>query len=371
MLKKLYIKNFKCFDELDLEFSYLNYLVGTNSSGKSSVIQALLLLLQNISEKGKSPLNGRYISLGEFKEVANYVNNAKEFILKETSKKQSTLLKFTEKGIEIKNLQETGTTTDFLNEHKFNISNKKIKYIPANRIGYQDLYSRSNDYFNDIGLNAEFIFDYFEKNKNAHINPSLMIDSQYPLLENNVNYWLKKILNTYIRTKPIEKANNVRAEYALSDSDFYVRPKNIGSGISYMVSVLITCLQAEKDDLIIIENPEIHLHPKAQSILNDFFVFVAKAKIQLIIETHSDHLFNGVRKAINRHKKGKNDFNSIDKKSTKIHFFIINNKTFQSEHTEIILNDWGGITNYQKLLFDQFDDDLDELLDGYTHEFDN
>jgi len=49
MLQRLHLKNFKCFDELEIGFSNLNLLVGTNSSGKSSIIQSILLILHNIS----------------------------------------------------------------------------------------------------------------------------------------------------------------------------------------------------------------------------------------------------------------------------------------------------------------------------------
>lgn len=55
------------------------------------------------------------------------------------------------------------------------------------------------------------------------------------------------------------------------------------------------CLGAESDSVIIIENPEIHLHPKAQSKLCEFLYFVSQSGRQLFIETHSDHIFNGLR----------------------------------------------------------------------------
>lgn len=354
MIQKLYIKDLKCFNELEIELSNLNLLVGTNSSGKSSVIQSILLILHNISNNGNSPLNGKVISLGDFKEVANYINNAKEFSVAVEENTNTLKLVFNENKVSISKSHQSLID-------KFNLINKKIKYIPANRIGYENLYLKSYDEFDEIGNNAEFVFNYYENNKDKSINTSLLIDD-IQTLEYNVDYWLKKILNAHIKTRSIEKTDNVRAEYSYNTHDFYVRPKNIGSGISYMVSVLVTCLLANENDLVIIENPEIHLHPKAQSVLSDFFVFVAKAGVQLIIETHSDHIFNGVRKSVNKFSKNKELFNSLNKELAKIHFFIMNDKTLQSEHTEIILNDLGGITNYQKLLFDQFDDDLDEFL---------
>jgi len=354
MLQKLQLKNFKCFDELEISFSNLNLLVGTNSSGKSSIIQSILLILHNISNNGSSPLNGKYVSLGSFKEVANYIKNAKDFSLKISAENEILELLFNENGVSFLNHSE-------LIKSKFDLKSKMIKYIPANRIGYENLYSKSYDEFDEIGTNAQFVIDFFDSNKDKTINPLLLVDT-IQTLDYNVNYWLKKILNTYIKTNSIEKTDNVRAEYSYNSTNYFVRPKNIGSGISYIVSVLISCLFAKSNDLIIIENPEIHLHPKAQSILSEFFVFVAKAGIQLIIETHSDHIFNGFRKSVNKYSKDKTLINSIDRALLKFHFFIMDNDNLQSKHTEINLNDLGGITNYQKLLFDQFDDDLDEFL---------
>ncbi len=363
MLQKLHLKNFKCFDEVEIDFSNLNLLIGTNSSGKSSIIQSILLIIHNITNNGSSPLNGKYVSLGSFNESANYIKNAKTFSLKILAENEITELTFKVNGVSFQNLSEKINS-------KFNLKSKAIKYIPANRIGYENLYPKSFDEYDELGVNAQFTFDYFENNKNRPINQSLLIDN-IQTLEYNVNHWLKQILNTYIRTAPIAGTDNIKTEYSYHSNNYYVRPKNIGSGVSYVVSVLISCLFAKPNDLIIIENPEIHLHPKAQSILSEFFVFVAKAGIQLIIETHSDHIFNGVRKAVNKYSKDITQPNSINKDLIKLHFFVMDYENLQSQYTEIKLNDLGGITNYQKLLFDQFDDDLDELLNDYTHEFDN
>ena len=56
-----------------------------------------------------------------------------------------------------------------------------------------------------------------------------------------------------------------------------------------------TNLSAKKGNIIIIENPEIHLHPKSQAMLGEFFAFIASKGIQLIIETHNDHIINKIR----------------------------------------------------------------------------
>ena len=92
-----------------------------------------------------------------------------------------------------------------------------------------------------------------------------------------------------------------------------IKPNHVGTGISYVANVIISALSCRKDSLFVIENPEIHLHPKAQSKLLDFFCFLAARGLQVIIETHSDHIFNGLRKNI---KMGR-----ISERDSNIYFF--------------------------------------------------
>jgi len=100
-------------------------------------------------------------------------------------------------------------------------------------------------------------------------------------------------LDTEIKTEEIGGTNHVKASF--KNGNAFVRPKNIGSGISYLTAILIVCLAAKKGQVIIVENPEIHLHPKAQSKIGEFLAFVASKGIQIIIETHNDHIINRFR----------------------------------------------------------------------------
>ena len=102
-----------------------------------------------------------------------------------------------------------------------------------------------------------------------------------------------------------------------------------------------------------VENPEIHLHPGAQSKLLEFFCYLAEKGLQVIIETHSDHMFNGVRKHM---KKG-----TISKANVAIYYFI-QDSSHLSRPVLIQVDENGVVRNQEKGLFDQFDEDLDELL---------
>jgi predicted ATPase len=116
----------------------------------------------------------------------------------------------------------------------------------------------------------------------------------------------------------------------------------------------VALLSAEPGALLILENPEAHLHPHGQSKLAELIALAAQSGIQVFVETHSDHIFNGVLKAVAGGK--------IEKENVKVHFFQLN-ETNTSVSTEIQFSGKGRILNPQKGFFDQFDDDLDALLD--------
>lgn len=334
MIKKLIIDNFKCFDKVEINLKNLNVFCGTNSSGKSSAIQSLLLI-DNCLNSDYS-LNSQWLNLGQFEEIRNFIIRREEvkIDINQSGKVFQLICKETEIDCTL--------TKNY----------KSIYYISANRVGPKDFYHKIASNKNFIGENAEFLIDYFYKNSRNLIDKDRIIDSSSNTLDFHVNFWLSKILNVTINLDNIVSGNIVTANYSFRGNK-NVRPYHVGAGISYIIGILILCLSAEKGKTIILENPEIHLHPRAQSELAAFLCFIAKSGVQIIVETHSDHIFNGVRKAV--HKKDiSNDFISI-------HFFEMNINNL-SVNTLVKLNDEGRILDIKENLFDQFDNDLDELL---------
>ena len=138
MIEKFYIKGFKCFDEKSFDLSKLTLLTGVNSGGKSSFIQALLLLSQTITSSNLSPLNGHLISVGDFVEARNFIINSKEFLIKVTKKNQSLSCSFKETDNRcvsevIENSDSISQILDYNNKKKF-ISQCRRKQQP-NRQG--------------------------------------------------------------------------------------------------------------------------------------------------------------------------------------------------------------------------------------------
>lgn len=342
MIDRLSVKGLKSIDELRLSFKNLNLLLGTNSSGKSTIIQSLLIVSQNIDEDN-SDFNGSLVSLGDFREIRNFITNAKSISIDVNDSKGKHKWEFFEEEDSIEN--NTGKDCDF----KFD---EGLYYLSASRIGYMDTYEKNIKKVYKYGLQGEYCFSYFIKNKNKVLEDSILIDSISKTLDYNVNYWFDYIINAKLVATDIQQTDRLKVQFSGS-SGREVRTKNIGSGLSYLISIIIMCLSIEEGDTLIIENPEIHLHPKAQSKLIEFFIFISKSNRQLIIETHSDHIFNGIRVAIANGR--------LKNEEVSLNFLSLNEKNC-TENREISIGKRGRIVNASKDLFDQFEIDLDRML---------
>lgn len=352
MLDKLSISGFKAIDNIELDIRDLTVLVGMNSSGKSSVIQSILLAVQSLSFNNGSLLNGLLVSLGDFKEARNYLTNSKEIKinLKKSDDDGEVEISIFEKNGKL-NLDKITTNKELMKFLKY--QNKNMRFLSSNRIGSKDIYEVNYSQITDIGFLGEFAIDYFEQHKSIILDENLIKNKETGrTLESQVNYWLSYIVNGEIQTNSIEGTDSVRAAYKIKNNRYF-RPKNVGAGLSYIISIIIALLSSKPGTLNIVENPEIHLHPRAQSRLMEFMVFVSNAGVKLIIETHSDHIFNGIRKSLYKKQLNPNqvstyyfdlDINGVS---------IVNNVDFNSE---------GKVINHIEGLFDQFDDDLDVLL---------
>lgn len=350
MIFKLTINGFKNVDFVDLDIQPLTLLVGMNSSGKSTIVQSLLLAVQNITEKHKSPLNGELVAIGSFEEATNFRTNAKEINITFTSPcNQVVTVSLTQDDQQV-TCKYDGDKELVEYMHR---KNKRIQYLSANRLGAQDTYAKNYSLHDEFGSLGEFAIDYYENHKKDIIESNLIKNKEIgSTLEINVNYWMGYIINAGLSTEDLINTDKVRAQFQ-NEGNRKVRPKNIGSGLSYIVSIIISILSARTGDLILIENPEIHLHPRAQSRLTELFSFAAVNGIRFIIESHSDHIFNGIRKSIFK--------NHIPKEEVSVYYFKMT-RNFLSDPVRIQINESGNVANHQNGLFDQFDDDLDVLL---------
>lgn len=288
MIDKLEVEAFKCFEKEELDFKNLTVLTGTNGSGKSSIIQSLLQLSLHANKDFSSPLQKYLDFITDFDETVNFNMHVDEYKISITG--FGGKLDLSAK----RNIIDTSST---FNQEFISYSKGNLVFLSADRIGPQDTYEKNINPLDRFGIYGEYTISYLansRKNKEKVIPELILKDGdEREFLDSQVNYWLNHILDTEVEAEPIDGTNQVKARY--KNGSLSVRPKNIGSGISYLTSILIVCLSAKIGQVIIIENPEIHIHPKAQSKLGEFLAFITSKNIQVIIETHNDHIINRFR----------------------------------------------------------------------------
>jgi len=164
-----------------------------------------------------------------------------------------------------------------------------------------------------------------------------------------VNKWLEKM--GYALEWGVLKGG--MAQLMLKDtSGIWINLKDVGFGISQLLPVLIQGYAAEDKQTILLEQPEIHLHPRAQADLGDLFIALAEQKKSLIVETHSEHLMLRLRRRIAEQK--------IKKEMVGIYFTEW--KDGESVVSRIELDDYGQIVNVPEGFKTFFSDDFEETM---------
>ena len=97
---------------------------------------------------------------------------------------------------------------------------------------------------------------------------------------------------------PVQQTNLMRLQLRSGITSDWVRPANIGYGISYAFPIIVGGLCVDSDQTVILDSPEAHLHPRAQSRIGRFLAQMSSSGSQMLVETHSDHVLNGVRIAV-------------------------------------------------------------------------
>lgn len=342
MLRKIEINNFKSFEHAEFDLKNFTLLAGRNSMGKTSVIQAIFAMIQN----GKNPFRGEYMNIGKVQEVKNAItgNGDIEFkICYKTSEKEIEASKvITKEGV-----SESGEIDKLIN----------VIYCSSDRIGIEDTYKK---YLGDkiiIGKNCEYVFHYLNVHDEDQMDPDrdfvYDVEASKLTFGGQVSYWLDKIMGYHVKAREIEQTEFIQVLYSNDKVPFEMRPKNVGTGVTYITELIIAALACKANDLLVIENPEIHLHPSGQSELVEFLAFLAQCGVQIIVETHSDHIYNGIRKSIR--------LDQIDDDKVSIYSFEQDERGC-SIPISIPINANGKALKNAEGFFDQINKDLDVIL---------
>jgi predicted ATPase len=312
MLQKIILKNFKCFEEQEIPLRSLNLLTGLNGMGKSTVIQALLLLRQNFDRDTldkRLSLNGELTQCGNDSDVLYQFFLRSEIEIHLSSSMGPDMFWVWDgrsKGDSL-NLIKASMDLDALAELHEPLFGKNFHYLNAERIGPRPYFETSTHAVvneNQIGIRGEFAVNYLAEYQDDDIKiPALAHPKGTGLsLYEQLNAWMSEIRpNTRINVSRSPEMGLVALNYqflAGREAGNRFRPTNVGFGLSYILPLLVAILSSEPGTLLLLENPEAHLHPRGQAQMGRLLALAAANGIQVIVESHSDHILNGIRVAV-------------------------------------------------------------------------
>lgn len=305
-METLNIKGFKCFRDTDIFINDMTVLVGANGYGKSSTIQALLLFKQAVDNTSSVNLNGNYdLELGEVIDVINHNYSEPQIVLSLIN--ESTKEKCAECHFDTEDKDEDLTLScSFPSAVKIeSLNQKEFYYISAERIGPRISQPLASMEFLSVGTKGERTAQVIAtKGGLTKVdNDRIFQDSKNPNLEAQVNEWLSYI---FLGIKISANIDNSLLRASIKVSNNYsksVHAPNMGFGVSYVLPIIVDGLVAKKGSFFIIENPEAHLHPAAQTAIGYFLATIAHAGVNVIIETHSDHVIDGIQLFVVRNKE--------------------------------------------------------------------
>lgn len=387
MLSRIDLHDFKCFELLRLPLSDLTLLSGANASGKSSVLQALVLLHQTMRDHEWSArllLNGKAIKMGTVSDIVDKVHGRRtleigivdgesnyhwsfsgersdmsmevDFVSVNGSKHESPpMLQFllpalmnteVKQVIEFSGAHRAGVMQLTLDSLPYRL--RGLTYITAERIGPREFYSL-DETANVVGPAGEHAISVLHLGRDERILNELILDGIAPTRLRQVEARMQQFFpGCGLEVQQVPHVNAVTLGLRTSEATDFHRPIHVGFGLTQILPIVVAALSAEKGAILLIENPEVHLHPAGQALMGQFLADVARAGIQVIVETHSDHVLNGIRRSIKAER--------LQSDQVSIHFF----KSRSGEAAQVLspqIDSSGNLDSWPEGFFDQFDKD--------------
>jgi hypothetical protein len=399
MITQLRAQNFKSWQDTGtLQLAPLTGLFGANNSGKTSILQVLLMLKQTVEHPSPDwneplyfgdeyslvnlgsfddiihrPINDQSLGISVFwKHIEPYSVNSlffSTFIDKKdkqphlaefcyTANRQDFRVKWTPQGYRFKSGHDsiradlfrcygvtspTGPLEPFFRcREAFEKLFSRILYLGPLREHPRPRYLWEGDHPKGVGR-------YGEQAMSAMLSGRVR---RFPIDE-HVPKWLQrlKLIDSY-RLDPVsDTGKNYEFLVKQYKDGPEVRLTDVGFGVSQVLPVLILCYSAPEGSILILEQPEAHLHPSAQSELGDVLVDVVKNRnVQIILESHSAFMLHRLQRRIAEEQ--------ISETDTALYFCQINDGT--SEIERLKLDEYGNISNWPQNFFG---DDVGDLVE--------
>ncbi|MBB3349812.1 DUF3696 domain-containing protein [Sphingomonas sp. BK069] len=371
MLDFLALKNFKSFEEVEVRLGNLTLLSGLNGSGKSTVVQALGLLRQSFDANfllaGEVALNGELVEIGTGRDALYHGFDAPEVSISLGHSDAAGTRDLTW-------IMQVQPDADVLScsqqpEHgslpPLNILGEGFQFLRADRITPAVAFPKSQHAVRQrrfLGARGEFTAHFLlEFGEEVSTSPLVRWHGEPDTqsLGAQVNAWMQEF-SPGVRVDAIQvpMTDFVRLVFSYrGEAAAYgepLRPTNVGFGLTHALPVIAACLAAQPGTMMVIENPEAQLHPRGQAAIGRLLALTAAGGVQVIVESHSDHVLNGIRLAI---KNGK-----LSPEDAELHFFSRARGAASSYETPTV-DEAGRLSYWPSGFFDQWERSLDRLLD--------
>ncbi|HEU4404766.1 MAG TPA: AAA family ATPase [Polyangiaceae bacterium] len=313
MISTFRIERFKRYLKKELPLRELTVLAGANSAGKSALLQCLLLFRQASVAGGRSDwveLNGPFgLSLGEARDVVH----AEADLEREGVALAVIDAKGTRYGITFRAARDPRSRRLIIESQPGRFpqslagNQRSFVYLGADRLGPRDVFeavSLDHDDLN-VGPRGEAVAQVLSQLdssvvREALVHPETEARGARQTLPAQAELWLSDIVAPMrLDARWIDGTNVITLRFRRPGfRSEWERPSNVGFGVSYALPIIVGGLSVGQGGMLLVENPEAHLHPRGQSNIGAFLARVAASGVQVVLETHSDHVLNGIRRAV-------------------------------------------------------------------------
>ena len=382
MLTRIDLRHFKCFETLKLPLRPLTLLSGANASGKSTVMQALVLLHQTMREhewSSRLMLNGSAVQLGTAADMIDQVHGRRGFGITLLDGESSRFLwefegERDEMSMVVRRARgetDAGDSWDVsgseplhyllptgLGNHSLTDRLRGLTYLTAERLGPREHYVFDDPQLTPVvGPRGEHTVSVLHSGRDARVLDELAIEGVSPTRFLQVEARMARFFpGCVLAIERVPHANAAMLGIRISSGTDFQRPVHTGFGLTQVLPIVVAALSAGSGDLLLIENPEVHLHPAGQAAMGGFLAEVAAAGVQVMIETHSDHVLNGIRRAVGDRKLPGDD--------VALYFFRPRREDGASSEPQVlspIMDADGNIDSWPDGFFDQFDKDMNHF----------
>ena len=398
MLEAIELRNFKCYEALDLPCAALTVLTGYNAAGKSTALQALLLLaqaLQTAANERELPLNGDLVSLGSEGDVLRHGATEPFFSVGARTVAERILWTFGSQRVpsgrglvplraleydpyravrDVKRARVLGLVPPDVptrgrprriwppprvDGSRLARALRNTAFISAARAIPLDSFPvprTTSRLAGDVGPAGEFAPYWYVENADEEVEPARRHPQDTSrTVRAQMDAWLGELFPEARASadRPSPDAP-VRLSFSLRRTSPWARPANVGFGLSYAFPMLVALLVREKGSILVVDSAEAHLHPRAQSAVGRILGQMAGAGLQILVETHSDHLLNGVRLAV---RDG-----LVQPEDVALHF--VGQNGVPGQVTTLAVDKSGAVSDWPEGFFDQAENDL-AILSGW------